>query len=155
MIDSQEGESQGCQPARKCTDGGLIDYYCNGTYAECKDIDYGQQCVCMRGFYGDGQQCKRNCQDLLANGYIKHCTDDSKCGEGDKTCYCSSIANEDCNVARDCREIYEAGHNGSGVYYIKPSYWLKAPFKVYCDMTEGGGWTVSTTCDGNYFLLWE
>ncbi|KAJ8027343.1 Fibrinogen-like protein 1 [Holothuria leucospilota] len=28
------------------------------------------------------------------------------------------------------------------MYYIKPEAWLKAPFKVYCDMTEGGGWTV-------------
>ncbi|KAM6439946.1 fibrinogen-like protein 1 isoform 4-T6 [Liasis olivaceus] len=41
----------------------------------------------------------------------------------------------------DCAEIYHAGHTQSGFYKMKP---LKSPngFFAYCDMSEGGGWTV-------------
>ncbi|KAG7461832.1 hypothetical protein MATL_G00195300 [Megalops atlanticus] len=41
----------------------------------------------------------------------------------------------------DCAQIYNDGKKRSGFYIIKP---LKAPSKirVYCDMSEGGGWTV-------------
>ncbi|KAH0616159.1 hypothetical protein JD844_027079 [Phrynosoma platyrhinos] len=42
---------------------------------------------------------------------------------------------------RDCAEIYNAGYTQSGFYNIKP---LRSPhgFFAYCDMSEGGGWTV-------------
>ncbi|XP_070613694.1 fibrinogen-like protein 1 isoform X1 [Erythrolamprus reginae] len=42
---------------------------------------------------------------------------------------------------KDCAEIYHAGHTQSGFYKMKP---LKIPsgFFAYCDMAEGGGWTV-------------
>uniref|UniRef100_A0ABM5GIF3 Fibrinogen-like protein 1 n=1 Tax=Pogona vitticeps TaxID=103695 RepID=A0ABM5GIF3_9SAUR len=42
---------------------------------------------------------------------------------------------------KDCAEIYNAGHIQSGFYKIKP---LESPrgFFAYCDMSEGGGWTV-------------
>ncbi|KAI1883530.1 hypothetical protein AGOR_G00232500 [Albula goreensis] len=41
----------------------------------------------------------------------------------------------------DCAQIYNDGNRKSGFYMIKP---LQAPskVKVYCDMSEGGGWTV-------------
>ncbi|XP_007890996.1 fibrinogen-like protein 1 [Callorhinchus milii] len=41
----------------------------------------------------------------------------------------------------DCAEIYNSGNKRNGFYRIQP---LAAPtsFSVYCDMTEGGGWTV-------------
>nr|XP_028600556.1 fibrinogen-like protein 1 isoform X2 [Podarcis muralis] len=42
---------------------------------------------------------------------------------------------------KDCAEIYNAGHKQSGYYKMKP---LESPrgFSAYCDMSEGGGWTV-------------
>ncbi|XP_003390107.1 PREDICTED: ryncolin-4-like [Amphimedon queenslandica] len=41
---------------------------------------------------------------------------------------------------RDCKEVYERGNTCSGVYTVKPDE-LPA-FEVYCDMTNGSGWTV-------------
>uniref|UniRef100_A0A480ZW26 Fibrinogen-like protein 1 n=1 Tax=Sus scrofa TaxID=9823 RepID=A0A480ZW26_PIG len=41
----------------------------------------------------------------------------------------------------DCSEIFNDGFKQSGFYKIKP---LQSPaeFSVYCDMSDGGGWTV-------------
>lgn len=41
----------------------------------------------------------------------------------------------------DCSEIFNDGYKRSGFYKIKP---LESPaeFSVYCDMSDGGGWTV-------------
>ncbi|XP_023577802.1 fibrinogen-like protein 1 [Octodon degus] len=41
----------------------------------------------------------------------------------------------------DCSEIFNDGYKSSGFYKIKP---LQSPaeFSVYCDMSDGGGWTV-------------
>ncbi|XP_031195471.1 LOW QUALITY PROTEIN: fibrinogen-like protein 1 [Mastomys coucha] len=41
----------------------------------------------------------------------------------------------------DCSEIYNDGFKQSGFYKIKPLQSL-AEFPVYCDMSDGGGWTV-------------
>ncbi|XP_003389966.1 PREDICTED: ficolin-1-like isoform X1 [Amphimedon queenslandica] len=41
---------------------------------------------------------------------------------------------------RDCQEVYERGNTCSGVYTVKPDH-LPA-FEVYCDMSNGGGWSV-------------
>lgn len=41
----------------------------------------------------------------------------------------------------DCSEIYNDGFKQSGFYKIKPLQSL-AEFSVYCDMSDGGGWTV-------------
>ncbi|XP_053260465.1 fibrinogen-like protein 1 isoform X3 [Podarcis raffonei] len=56
-----------------------------------------------------------------------------------------SFVSPDCIDSRhswlDCAEIYNAGHKQSGYYKMKP---LESPsgFSAYCDMSEGGGWTV-------------
>ncbi|XP_034469018.1 angiopoietin-related protein 4 [Hippoglossus hippoglossus] len=43
-------------------------------------------------------------------------------------------------VASDCHELFLRGETTSGVYTIKP---INAePFKVFCEMTADGGWTV-------------
>uniref|UniRef100_F6R232 Fibrinogen-like protein 1 n=1 Tax=Callithrix jacchus TaxID=9483 RepID=F6R232_CALJA len=41
----------------------------------------------------------------------------------------------------DCSEVFNDGYKLSGFYKIKP---LQSPaeFSVYCDMSDGGGWTV-------------
>ncbi|KAL1773200.1 fibrinogen 1 [Sigmodon hispidus] len=41
----------------------------------------------------------------------------------------------------DCSEIYNDGLKQSGFYKIKP-FQSPAEFFVYCDMSDGGGWTV-------------
>lgn len=45
------------------------------------------------------------------------------------------------NLYSDCAQIFNAGNKGSGFYTIRP---MASPslVRVYCDMTEGGGWTV-------------
>ncbi|XP_069748635.1 fibrinogen like 1B [Narcine bancroftii] len=41
----------------------------------------------------------------------------------------------------DCSEVYNSGKTKSRYYKIKPKS-VAEPFLVYCDMSEGGGWTV-------------
>ncbi|KAM6953234.1 fibrinogen-like protein 1 [Aplochiton taeniatus] len=42
---------------------------------------------------------------------------------------------------RDCAEIFRAGSTSSGQYTLHPEG-SPAPVPVYCDMSDGGGWTV-------------
>lgn len=66
-----------------------------------------------------------------------------------KQCYCNAGYKGDgvnCTLdvpPSDCQDIYDRVSNESGVYRVKPSMWPGEPFEVYCNMTEGGGWTVS------------
>ncbi|XP_041847113.1 fibrinogen-like protein 1 [Melanotaenia boesemani] len=41
----------------------------------------------------------------------------------------------------DCSQIFSSGSKSSGLYRIQP-HGSPSPVKVYCDTTEGGGWTV-------------
>uniref|UniRef100_A0A3Q0T1V1 Fibrinogen-like protein 1 n=1 Tax=Amphilophus citrinellus TaxID=61819 RepID=A0A3Q0T1V1_AMPCI len=41
----------------------------------------------------------------------------------------------------DCSQLFSAGYKSSGSYRIKASGSL-SPVQVYCDMSDGGGWTV-------------
>ncbi|KAM9622715.1 fibrinogen-like protein 1 [Trichechus inunguis] len=41
----------------------------------------------------------------------------------------------------DCSEIFNDGYKSSGFYKIKPLQ-SREEFPVYCDMSDGGGWTV-------------
>lgn len=62
-----------------------------------------------------------------------------------RKCYCINGYQGDgeiCEVPRNCLDIYNAGLIGNGVYVIRPSNWNGLSFKVYCNMSEDGGWTV-------------
>lgn len=70
------------------------------------------------------------------------------CGETNNTfkCFCEDgfIGNgQNCTLATDCYELFNAGFNESGIYIIKPSTWTGSAFEVFCNMHDGGGWTVS------------
>ncbi|KAM9376196.1 fibrinogen-like protein 1 [Pholidichthys leucotaenia] len=41
----------------------------------------------------------------------------------------------------DCSELFSSGFRSSGLYRIRPKDSL-SPIRVYCDMSEGSGWTV-------------
>ncbi|XP_078478610.1 LOW QUALITY PROTEIN: fibrinogen-like protein 1, partial [Lampetra planeri] len=41
----------------------------------------------------------------------------------------------------DCSQLFSSGSKVSGLYEIKP-HSSPSPIKVFCDMSEGGGWTV-------------
>ncbi|KAJ8033747.1 Zonadhesin [Holothuria leucospilota] len=41
----------------------------------------------------------------------------------------------------DCLDVYNTISTKSDVYKIKPTTWQGEPFNVYCNMTDGGGWT--------------
>lgn len=44
-------------------------------------------------------------------------------------------------IYTDCSELFSSGSKSSGHYRIRPRG-SSSPVRVYCDMSEGGGWTV-------------
>ncbi|XP_071836981.1 ficolin-1-like [Apostichopus japonicus] len=79
---------------------------------------------------------------------VYSCSLNAQCEEQNnvRQCYCKTGYHGDgktCLQLTNCQDVYtEAGINESGIYTIKPTNWTGSPFPVYCNMADGGGWTV-------------
>ncbi|PIK36397.1 hypothetical protein BSL78_26770 [Apostichopus japonicus] len=100
------------------------------------------------GFYVNSNCTKRaHC----INGNVTwdgeyNCSPNAQCEEQSnvRQCYCKAGYHGDGQTCEfpDCKGVNDSGHITSGIYTIKPTNWPGPPFTVYCNMTDGGGWTV-------------
>ncbi|XP_071816409.1 uncharacterized protein [Apostichopus japonicus] len=119
-----------------------------------------EACGCYltgRGVIPDGgsyvnDDCTERCScesgTLICDSSFR-CDANAVCEERSDTfgCHCREGFEgdgENCtrNDFTDCYDVYTSGLRNDGVYNIKPAGWPGSEFEVYCEMSNGGGWTV-------------
>ncbi|KAJ8032865.1 Fibrinogen-like protein A [Holothuria leucospilota] len=156
-----------CSCQRSCEDpSSCLDTCDDSVQCICPENYYVKQAVCVPqeecgcfvsgvgiipegGFYVSAG-CTRRA--VCNNGHLTwdgtyRCDSDAACEEKEniRQCYCNPGYvgdGQSCTMATDCFDIYNAGMNVNGVYLVKPTSWPGSAFEVYCNMSDGGGWTV-------------
>ncbi|KAJ8033067.1 Ficolin-1 [Holothuria leucospilota] len=128
-------KGEDCVPQKECecydsTEGVLVthgEFYVSPTCTTRVDCKNGQLS------WDDSYTCSPNatCEE---RGNVRQCyCNTGHIGNG---VICTLLGSH-----ADCQEIYDSGVEDSGIYTISPSSWPGSPFTVYCNMTDGGGWT--------------
>lgn len=85
--------------------------------------------------------------NLLTTDESFRCDSNAVCEvrTGLRQCYCFEGFSGDGQTCSpvECLSYFNAGYVASGVYSVKPTGWSGTAFEVFCNMDDGGGWTVS------------
>ncbi|PIK36952.1 putative ficolin-2-like [Apostichopus japonicus] len=152
-------EAPGICQDEVCTDGEVC--FCpDGFFMKGSDCVPREQCGCYvsegktivpEGEFFVNSGCTR--KGVCTNGLIiwdegYACSPKAECGVRNdiRQCYCANGYRGDgvtcTRPPKDCQEIYDDDSaRNSGIYRIKPTGWTGSAFEVYCNMTDGGGWT--------------
>ncbi|KAJ8033498.1 Ficolin-1 [Holothuria leucospilota] len=133
-----------------------------GCFSNCTEPE---TCVCAGGFLLKGGDCipQEKCGCFMEGEGVIHeggfyvnsdCTSRVDCSNGQLvwnytyTCGVNAVCGKRNSVRQchaqnvDCLDVFNDGFTTSGVYTVKPTNWSGLPFEVYCNMSDGGGWTV-------------
>ncbi|XP_071846028.1 uncharacterized protein [Apostichopus japonicus] len=102
----------------------------------------GNETVLPEGEIYTSPSCDKIC--LCKNDYLT-CNVSEGCDPNEDCEYWNGIPQcygRQGNQYSDCSQVFTDGKEESGVYEVKPNNWTGPPFEVYCDMSNGGGWTV-------------
>ncbi|PIK43463.1 hypothetical protein BSL78_19680 [Apostichopus japonicus] len=84
--------------------------------------------------------------NLLTTDESFRCDSNAVCEvrTGLRQCYCFEGFSGDGQTCSpvECLSYFNAGYVASGVYSVKPTGWSGTAFEVFCNMDDGGGWTV-------------